>query len=353
MARPRLLIPCLALFALSCAQSTTAPPSNGTGTDSRGTALTGEHAFDISTTLAWSQASNEVLGAAAFGGTTGGPGLIGVNAVSGGVRLLDAAPVLFPAVTHDGANVLYDAVVSNASAPANDSTLLRVRSLAGSAPATLTSCPGLCAFTFVLSADDRYLAWTGTASDPLEPDTVRVLDRVTGARRAFVTGEPLTFSPDDGTLMIRNPLGAGGYATVALASGTLTPFPLDLPAGATGATLRWATDGVHALYVLSGNQLRVLTPSGDALLFAAPESIEPTSLTWSPNGARVALWTVGPIDNGADTAWRLYAVNVGGASGALTALGRSVGHAITFSPDGSRLAYLYADRLFTTALTTP
>jgi hypothetical protein len=338
----RLAAPLLALVLVSCSKSSTTAPGGG-GADARGAALTGESAFESGTLLAWSAATNEVIGAAKAGGTLGGPGLVAVRLADGAPRLLDADTALFPRVTPDGASVIYDAVTP-------DSTVLRRRLLGGAGTTSrLAAAPGLSAFTFTISADGRYLAYAGAGADPLEPDTVRVLDGTTGQRRAYAPGWPLVFSPGDGTLLVTP--AAGGWSEVALASGATQAVDFALPGGATTGGIRWDASGLRALFTYSGNQLWQSTILGaQSPIYSAPETIVAPSCTWSPDGSRVAFWTVGPIDGGADTAYRLYVVSVAAQAGGVVAIGRSVGGAIAWSPDGTRLAYLFGERLFTASV---
>ncbi len=345
MHRASRLVPLLAVLALaSCSKTTTTAPTGG-GADARGTPLTGEGAFESGTTLAWSASTNEILGAARAGGTLGGPGLAAVRIADGAVRMLDPAPALFPRVTPDGVAVLYDAVTA-------DSTVLRRRLLGGAGTVTrLAANAGLAALTFTLTNDGRYLAFAGPGADPLEPDTVRVLDLTTAQRRAYAPGTPLVFSPGDGTLLVAP--AAGGWAEVNLGDGSSQAVDFALPGGATLGGIRWASGapGPTALFAYSGSQLWASTILGSqGLIFTAAETIVGPSLTWSPDGARVAFWTTGPIDGGADTAYRLYVVSVGAGTGGVVALGRTVGGSIAWSPDGTRLAYLFGERLFTTSV---
>ena len=337
MSRIPLLLLLLPVALVSCSKSSTAP-SNGT-TDSRGTPITGENAFDTSTRLVWSPATNEVLGDAKGGGTLGGAGLAAVRTVDGAVRFLVGTPALFPTLTPDGTQVYADEVTT-------DSTLLRRRSLGPPAVARIAGAPGLDAFVFVLSPDGRYVAYAGaSASEPLQPDTVQVLDTVSGARRMFIPGTPVAFSPDDGTLLVAP--ASGGYATLALSNGASTPVDFGLPGGASLGAIRWDTNGLHALYSINDTELRMSTIGvSDVSVAITPEAIVGPSTVWSPNGSRIALWTQGTVDNGADIAYRLYVVDPGPHTVGLVALGRSVGGAITWSSDGTRLAYLYAGQLF-------
>lgn len=339
MPRIRLSTFALALVLVSCSKTTTAPA--GGGADARGTPLTGENAFDTGTRLAWSQATNEVLGDAEGGGTLGGPGLAAVRAVDGASRLLVTNPALFPTLTPDGQEVYYDEITP-------DSTLLLRRSLGSPAVAHIAGAAGLNVFSLVLSTDGRYLAYSGPGADPFDPDSVRVLDTVSGPRKVFAPGFPLVFSPDDGTLLVAP--AAGGYAMLVLASGATTPVDFQLPAGATAAAMRWDVTGLHALYTINGRELRMSTVIGaivqDAPVAVTLETIVPPSPIWSRDGTRIALWTTGPIDGGSDTAYRLYVASPTAHSAGLVALGRSVGGAITWSSDGTRLAYLYGGRLF-------
>jgi hypothetical protein len=339
MENPMFRIP-LSLLVLSvalssCSKSSTAP-SNGT-TDSRGTPITGENAFDISTRLVWSVATNEVLGDAKSGGTLGAAGLAAVRTVDGATRFLTNNPVVFPTLTPDGTNVYADEITA-------DSTLLRRRSLGPNLVARIAGVPGLNAFTFAQSADGRYIAYASASiSEPLDPDTIRVLDTVGGARRAFAPGNPIAFSPDDGTLLVADP--AGGFALVALTNGASTPVDFAVPGGATLGAIRWDSNGLHALYAINGTELRMSTITGsDVSVAFAPEAIVGPSTVWSPDGSKIALWTTS-TENG-DVVYRLYVVNPVSHTVSLVALGRSTGGAITWSADGTRLAYLYGGRLF-------
>ncbi|MFI5370578.1 MAG: hypothetical protein ACHQ52_03395 [Candidatus Eisenbacteria bacterium] len=340
---PRLRLPnllrlptlALALALASCSKTTTAP--SGSTAEARGTPLTGENAFETGTLLVWSQATNEVVGDAKGGGTLGGPGLAAVRTVDGASRLLVTNPSLFPTLTPDGQQVYYDEITS-------DSTLLRRRSLGSTSVARITGAAGLNVFSLALSADGRYVAYAGPGADPLERDSIRVLDTVSGQRVTLDPGTPVAFSPDDGTLLVV--AARAGYATVALSNGAATPVDFGLPAGATVGAVRWDAGGLRVAYTINASELHVMTGGGDLLAATLPEAIVPSSPIWSPDGTHLALWTMGPIDGGADTAYRLYVVSPGAHSAGLVALGRSIGGAIAWSSDGTRLAYLFAGRLF-------
>ena len=248
----------LSVALTSCSKSSTAP-SGGT-TDSRGTPITGDNAFDTSTRLAWSPATNEVLGDAKSGGTLGAAGLAAVRTVDGATRFLTNNPVLFPTLTSDGTQVYADEITA-------DSTLLRRRSLGAATMTRIAAVPGLDAFTFVVSTDGRYIAYAAASiSEPLEPDTIHVLDTVAGTQKAFAPGTPIVFSFDDGTLLITGyALYAGIYALLALhatRAGVVVAFVLlgvqtamidgqarALVARLVSAAARATAYGVHATVV--------------------------------------------------------------------------------------------------------
>jgi hypothetical protein len=332
---PPFLFLAVSIACVSCSKSSTAP-SNGT-TDSRGTPITGDNAFDTSTRLAWSQATNEVLGDAKSGGTLGATGLAAVRTVDGAVRFLAGTPVVFPTLTPDGSQVYADEVTA-------DSTLLRRRSLGPAAMTRIAGAPGLDAFAFVLSIDGRYVAYAGQSpTEPLEPDTIRVFDNVGGVTKLFAPGTPVVFSQDDGNLLVIP--ATGGYARVALSNGATTPVDFLLPGGATVGAIRWDSNGLHALYTINNTQLRMSSiPGSDVAVVATPEAIVGPSTVWSPDGSQIALWTTS-TENG-DVVYRLYVANPVSHTVALVALGRSIGGAITWSSDNTRLAYLYGGRLF-------
>lgn len=325
----------LSVALTSCSKSSTAP-SGGT-TDSRGTPITGENAFDTSTRLAWSQATNEVLGDAKSGGTLGATGLAAVRTVDGATRFLTNNPVLFPTLTSDGTQVYANEITA-------DSTLLRRRSLGSAAVARIAAVPGLNAFTFELSTDNRYVAYApASLTEPLQPDTIRVLDTIGGVEKSFVPGTPIVFSPDDGTLLMASK--AGGYAMLALSNGAITPVDFGLPGGASLGAFRWDGAGLHVLYAINNTELHISTyPGVDQPVAVTPETIVGPSAVWSPDGTKIALWTTN-TENG-DIVYRLYVAYPVSHSVGLVALGRSTGGAIAWSLDGSRLAYLYAGRLF-------
>jgi hypothetical protein len=334
----RFFLPLLVLSVAltSCSKSSTAPSGNGTA-DSRGTPITGDNAFDTSTRLAWSQSTNEVLGDAKSGGTLGAPGLAAVRTVDGATRFLTNNPVLFPTLTPDGSQVYADEVTL-------DSTLLRRRSLGPNGVARIAGVPGLNAFAFVISTDGRYVAYAAASlTEPLEPDTIRVLDTIGGVQKSFVPGSPVVFSPDDGTLLMASK--AGGYAAVTLSNGASMPVDFGLPGGASLGAFRWDGTGLHVLYSINNTELHINTyPGVDQPVAVTPEAIVGPSAVWSPDGSKIALWTTN-TESG-DIVYRLYVANPVSHTVSLVALGRSTGGAITWSADGTRLAYLYAGRLF-------
>jgi hypothetical protein len=326
----------LSLALVSCSKSSTAP-SGGTS-DSRGTPVTGENAFDTSTRLAWSQSTNEVLGAAKGGGTLGAAGLAAVRTVDGATRFLTNNAVLFPTLTPDGSQVYANEITV-------DSTLLQRRSLGPSQVTRIAGAPGLNAFAFVLSTDGRYVAYAGASlTEPLEPDTIRVLDTLTGTRKLFTPGTPIVFSPPtEGALLMASK--TGGYAMLTLSNGAVTPVDLGLPGGASLGAFRWDGGGLHVLYSINNTELHINTyPGVDQPVAVTPETIVGPSAVWSPDGSKIALWTTN-TENG-DIVYRLYVADPVSHTVSLIALGRSTGGAITWSADGARLAYLYGGRLF-------
>ncbi|HEY2954018.1 MAG TPA: hypothetical protein VGK89_02070 [Candidatus Eisenbacteria bacterium] len=347
--RPVAAVLCLlALSASGCAKSRshpTAPQPLGQGTPlgAAGAFLSGNH-------FVWSALTNEIVGS----GDISTLSLVAMHGTTGATRVLDSAAALLPVAPAAGTPVYYEALLLDPTLTGNDSVALRRVSLGGGAPVQLDAIPGLELYAHEISGDGDWLAW-GRTIGLFTSDSLVIEATATGARSRIEPGFPILVSPDGSQFLYRTDLLPGMKLRDRVA-GTSAPFDLGLPADARLAGMRWDAGGLHALYLLGKGQLHVrhLASGTSEALYSASDSLVSISGTWSPNGARVALWSDVPAVEPAHTV-SLHVVDVAAKNGAVVATGSVTASpgfplllgAIAFSPDSRRVAYQYADQVFT------
>lgn len=325
--------------------------------DARGTPLGPAGAFSATTSLAWSAATNELVGQAPSGGGNTGA-LVAMNAATGALRPLDADAPLTVRLSSDGTVVLWDAFDGG-----GDTLSLRRATLGGGGDERVTYAVGLSPHAFAIAPSGSLVAWSRQSLFDIEPESIRVVAfpvpvdparaapaRATTAAQGtqFATvepGTPVLVSPGGDALLYRPGAGASSYARWSAVTRTSTPYALGLPDNARGASLRWGAAGIQALYAIGARALwrRDADAGTDTpLMFTPGDSIAAQTPVWSPDGAKAALWTLEYLPIQQVTQARLYVVNTSGpVTAAVVAIGTEPPGAIAFSPDSKRVAYLF------------
>jgi hypothetical protein len=336
-------------LALACAValascSTTSDNSVGPPPfNPRGTAVGPDHVFNAASPLAWGT-SNEVVG---FSSATpaAGSGLLAIGMGSGVVRVLDPATPLAMAMSDDGAEVVYVADLPPAD---GDSTVLRRLALAGGAATRVAACADGCFITFALSHDGNWVAWSGTGSDPLEPDTLRLVELATGDITTVGLGAPVALAPDGSQMLYRPDPGSPALHMWTRAGGTDDSFDPGFPTGAGPAAWRWDAQGLRALYIEAPRKLHLTNPGlGTDTFTLLPDDLDIRPPIWSPDGSHAAVWgsRLAPSQN--YTEHNLYVVNLSSHAVTDVASGSEAPGAVAFTVSATRVAYLYGERLYT------
>lgn len=352
----RLIAPALLLATLASCSS---PADNSflpDAPDARGTPLGPAGAFSATTSLAWSAATNELVGQAPSGGGNTGA-LIAMNAATGALRPLDADAPLSVRVSADGSVLLWDAFDGG-----GDTLSLRRAFLGGAGDERVTYAVGLSPHAFAIAPSGNLLAWSRQSLFDLEPESIRVevypvplapaTARAAGVAALSATiepGTPVLVSPGGDAVLYRPGSGVSTYARWSAPAGPSTPYTLGLPDNARGASLRWGAAGIQALYAVGARALwrRDADAGTDTpLMFTPGDSIAAQTPVWSPDGAKAALWTLEYLPIQQVTQARLYVVNSSGpVTAAVVAVGTEPPGAIAFSPDSKRVGYLFGTQV--------
>ena len=354
----------IALTLGSCAKEATRP--EGEPADMPGTPLSGPDAVEGDAALLWSKATNEVISQRPISlGGAGGP--IAIDALSGATRTLDTLDAFLIsglAALCGGDSLLFYNAFDSGDFSEPDSIQLREIHLVGSADASvLAACPVLCLYFVASAPTGPYLAFG--AVDLSGMDSLTILDLSAGTRVTTDPGSPLAFSPDGKKLLfeyVAFPLVADRRAMAralrrssqrevfiySLADGTVVPFSLGIPDVVSGDAVRWDGAGIQVLYVDGAKSLyhRNSTTGVTRFLWQAPDTIDGTRLAWSADGAKAALWNYGPSSSG-NTRYSLYVIDLVTANAARVAHALAKGGGIAFSPDRSKVAYVYGARVYT------
>ncbi len=212
------------------------------------------------------------------------------------------------------------------------------------------------AVALAASSDDVHVAYAWR--------TLSIYDRSSGAivqaGTPYSTGwSTVAFSPTGDQLFVA---GHPGGATVDLSGNLLASTPL---LSQQPATANWNADGIRVLLATGPQpsqsyQIQNVT-SGAVIGVATPTPARSfwSCTGWSPDGNTVAFWNSSCSDGGAyclpgDAVYRTDLYLVDAASGAATwlaGIGESGGGGdVAFSPDGSRLAYIWGSDLYVSAL---
>jgi hypothetical protein len=193
------------------------------------------------------------------------------------------------------------------------------------------------------------------------PDSINLLNPETGQRRLLARGceRVVAFSPDVSRLLCQTGGGgAGSYSIVELASGVIQPT-LIIPVLDTRALfVNWNAGGIRVVYE---------TPLGLALWNVAQQQntvnwsipvrsgigLDRQNGDWSDDGNRIAIWlheclrTQG-LNRCLNGQSLLYVLNPGNGQSSLAAVahGTEGGNAIAFSPDGTRVAYVFEGKIY-------
>lgn len=266
-----------------------------------GTPVVAAGVVDRSTTLLWSEATDELVCTGSF--TLGSPGsLIAIRRSTGAVRTLDSTTSIPIGLAPDGSAAYYNALRLDFSEFGVDTIEARRIALGGGAARLrLASCEGFCVHLIAPAPDGDQVAIRS-----LGMDSIRVYRLGSGTSRAVGEGVPIVFSPSSSQLLAL-PLpfeGLNSANIVTLATGMTEPAGFVVPDPIGGYRLRWDAQGLAALYVSGQKNLhRVFAGQSPTLVWTSPDSIY--SKTWSPSGQLAAVWTSRSLE-GAPTASRIY-----------------------------------------------
>ena len=172
-----------------------------------------------------------------------------------------------------------------------------------------------------------------------------VMDEAGADQRRVVVGESPSWSPDGSRIAFVD--GQRRVATMAADGSDVRPIaPGRLPA--------WSPDGRTVAYLTtgpdSGENVTVAGADGTAprRLFSASRIL--SAISWSPDGTRLALQAERSTGSGGDSAPAIIAVPLEGAARPLT--NGAADAEPSWSPDGGRIAFVRAGRIFTVAATS-
>ncbi|MGH7500837.1 MAG: hypothetical protein ACREL7_03685 [Longimicrobiales bacterium] len=323
--------------------------------EDRGTEVPGSQMVGARSSLFWSADGGSVF----FEAGTGTVALRAVDALTGQVLTLDGpqADYVDPVVTHADGPIYF----STDRQDGRRDTWLRAGG--GAAPVQLTDrAPG----TSVLEQADGRLVLPSpdgaTTAFIVSPDSLFVHDVTTGASRFIATQciRVIVYSPDRARVMCRRDAeGDAGFGTVRLADGEVADILLMPRELARIQVIHWDDDAIRTVY-RTNSRFRIQNVDRDSTgtlwlpgIRSARSVVDFFNYSWSANGARFAFWTheclqvnrVGTCTFGQSL---LHVVELATNQGrtAVVAKGERGGEQIALSPDGTRVAYVFDQRVW-------
>lgn len=199
---------------------------------------------------------------------------------------------------------------------------------------------------------------TGEIAYVAAPDTVYLIEN--GQHRIVRIGceRIVTFSPDGGQLLCRTGSTLAGLHTrVDLATGAAADVTLLNPNQGIPQMVHWAEDGLKVFYYdFGGYYIRDVTTGTSELIWSIPPAgvvLDYQNSAWAGDGSRVAFWVHSCLDRTNVGSCRrgqsaLHVVGVANRrdSRVAVAAGNIGGQHVAFSPDGTRVAYVFEKEIY-------
>jgi len=354
----------LALLGMSLLVACTGDSISDTGValpENRGTQVqTGAAPVSPFSPLAWSPDGSEI-----FFQTDSTPGRLMAASLTGTVRQLDGPrdAYLDVAVSADGASLYFAADLRQGRR-----SVYRLPLPAGTAQVVTAQSSGVLA-SF---QSDGWLALPAPAGSAVAytalPDSIKLLIPETGERRFLAQGceRIVAFSPDGLRILCQTGGGgAGAYSVVDVPSRVIQQV-LILPVQDTRALfVNWNASGVRVVYETPiGLALWDVTRQASTVNWSLPLRaglvLDRQNGDWSNDGTRVGIWlheclrTQG-LSRCLEGQSLLYVLDPSNGRSALAAVARGAEGATTmaFSPDGTRVAYIFDGKIYYQAVTPP
>lgn len=335
------------LFALPGCSKDADNSTLPTNPDDRGTAVGANHVFAANGGLAWSAVTGEVIGKSSST-PAAGIGLIAMHVPDGATRTLDPTPPVLITLAQDGSRVYYVADLPPAD---GDSVTLRRRTLSGGAvPEQLVPAgPEGTLMSYAVSADQNWVAWSVSGSDPFDPPTLRVREISTGAITDVGLGSPVALSPGGENLIFQPNPGSLALKLWVRSNGNVSNYGPITPIGAGPAAWRWDANALKVAYIVPPRDVFVARPELGGipqLIYRAPDSLDVAQPVWSPDGQRLAVFGSRPAANGNYINHPLFVADLGAVAGTQVATGTTAPGGVAISGNGLQVVELYGEQLY-------
>ena len=318
--------------------------------DDRGTAVGANHVFAANGGLAWSGVTGEAIGKSSST-PAAGTGLIAMHVPDGATRVLDPTPPVLITLSHDGSRVYY--VADLPPADGDSVTLRRITLSGGGAPEQVVPAgPEGSLMSYAVSADQNWVAWSVSGSDPFDPPTLRLRQLSTGAITDVGLGSPVVLSPGGDFLIFQPNPGSLALKLWVRANGNVSDYGPVTPIGAGPAA--WSWDGPNpqdqkVAYIVPPRDLFVARPQVGGipqLIDRAPDSLDVAPPVWSLDGQRIAVFGSRPAANGNYINHPLFVADLGVVHGTQVATGTTAPGGVAISASGLQVVELYGEQLY-------
>jgi hypothetical protein len=197
------------------------------------------------------------------------------------------------------------------------------------------------------------------------PDSINLLIPATGERRALALGceRIAAYSPDGQRILCQTGGGGvGAYSIVDIPS-RIIQQAIILPVSDTRALfVNWNAAGIRVVYetpigLALWDVTRQLSPINWSLPLRAGIGLDRQNGDWSNDGSRIAIWLheclrMQGLNRCLEGQSLLYVLNPADGRSALAAVahGAEGGTTIAFSPDGTRIAYVFEGKIYHQAM---